>query len=469
MTAMLLPSAISVVLLLIAACAYGAEPPADAKSWWDHVRVMASDANEGRDTGSEGYRRAERYVIGQFEKLGLKPAGEKGYVQRVALHSVELDANKTTVELVRDGKAQRLRFLEEISLTAGTGLPQAIDGPVVLADQAGSDVRGKFVVVPSGGRQAGVAAALAKAGALGIINVDNPRATEPPRWPVAYAKIVRPARPAESSFFNIRVSEELAAKLLQSPASLRIRTQTVEKDLTSDNLIAALPGELDEYVVVSAHLDGYGIGYPVNGDKIYNGAFDDCAYVATLLEFASHLRRSGQKLKRGILFVVVTGEEKGLLGSAYFTAHPTIPKDKLVADLNLDYLRPIFPLRSLTVLALDQSTLGATAKRVAESMGIQAKPDDEPERGLFRRSDQFNFLKIGVPALAFIFGYDKGSAEEKTYRNWYMDRYHKPSDDLDQPIDFEAAMRFNQFFEKLAVEVANAAERPRMMGQVAAF
>ena len=420
---------------------------------------MASDANEGRDTGSEGYRRAERYVVEQFEKLGLKPAGEKGYAQPVALHSVELDAGATTVDLVREGKPERLRFLEEVAITAGVGLPESIEAPVVLADKAGTDVKGKFAVVHAAGR----GPALAKAGALGVLTIDNPRTTEPPRWPVAYAKVVRLAPLAESSFFNIRLSEGAAEKVLRRPASLRIRTKTLTKELVADNLIAALPGEQDEYVVVSAHLDGYGIGYPVNGDRIYNGAFDDCAYVATLLEFAAHLKEGGQKLKRGILFVVVTGEEKGLLGSAYFTAHPTVRKEKLVADINLDYLRPIFPLRALTVLALDQSTLGPVAARVAESMGIRVQPDNEPERGLFRRGDQFNFLKIGVPALAFIFGYEKGSAEEKVYRSWYMDRYHKPSDDLNQPIDFGAAVKFNQFFEKLVVEVANSPGRPRML------
>lgn len=449
-----------IVLLAAATTLAAAAPPPNAQRWWSHVRVMASDANEGRDTGSPGYLRAERYVISQFKRLGLKPAGEKGYTQPVPLHSVELDPQATTIDLVRDGKPQRLRFLDEIAITAVPGLPESIEAPVILADDPNAEVKGKFAAVHSTGR----AAALAKAGAVGVLTIDNPRATEPPRWPVAYAKSVRLTPQPASTFFNIRVSEDTAEKILRSPASLRIKTKILTGDLVSDNLIAALPGETDEYVVVSAHLDGYGIGHPVNGDKIYNGAFDDCAYVATLLEFAAHLRESKQKLKRGILFVVFTGEEKGLLGSAYFTAHPTIPKEKLVADINLDYLRPIFPLRTLTVLALDQSTLASPATRVADSMGIRLQPDKEPERGLYRRSDQFNFIKIGVPSLAFIFGYEKDSPEEKIYRSWYMDRYHKPADDLNQPIDFGAAVKFNQFFEKLVIEIANATERPRMTG-----
>lgn len=453
---------VCLLMALTATLGGGAEPPANAKRWWSHVRVMASDTNEGRDTGSEGYRRAEEYVIGQFQRLGLKPAGEKGFAQPVPLHSVELDPVATTIDVVREGTPKRLRFLEEIAITAATGLPEAIEAPVVLADDPGVDVRGKFAVVHTAGR----AAALAKSGAAGVLTVDNARATEPPRWPVAYAKVVRLAPVAKSTVFAVRISESAAVEVLRAPASLRIRTKIIARELVSDNIIAALPGEIDEYVVVSAHLDGYGIGHPVNGDRIYNGAFDDCAYVSTLIEFAAHLKASRQKLKRGILFVVVTGEEKGLLGSAYFTTHPTIPKEKMVANINLDYLRPIFPLRLLTVLALDQSTLGETARRVAQTMNIRVQADSEPERGLYRRSDQFNFIKIGVPALAFIFGYDKGSAEERIYRAWYMDRYHKPADDLNQPIDFEAAMKFNQFFEKLVIEIANAADRPRMTAPV---
>src|SRR4029077_20035062 len=119
-----------------------------------------------------------------------------------------------------------------------------------------------------------------------------------------------------------------------------------------------------EYVVLSAHLDGYGFGEPIQGDRLYNGAFDDAAYVATLIDLAQKLKESGTKLRRSLLFAVVTGEEKGLLGSRYYTAHPTIPKERMAANLNLDQLRPIFPLKILTMLAADDSTLGDTARQV---------------------------------------------------------------------------------------------------------
>jgi Zn-dependent M28 family amino/carboxypeptidase len=134
-----------------------------------------------------------------------------------------------------------------------------------------------------------------------------------------------------------------------------------------------------------------------------------------------------------------------------------------VADLNLDQLRPIFPLKALTTLALNESTLGDTVRRVAQPMGIKIQADPEPERNLLRRSDHFSFMQIGVPAVNFVFGYEKGSADEKVYRAWYAERYHSPADDLQQPWVPEAAAKFNAFYAALVKEVANAPERPHWL------
>ena len=140
----------------------------------------------------------------------------------------------------------------------------------------------------------------------------------------------------------------------------------------------------NEYVVIAAHLDGYGYGTPVAGDRLYNGALDDAAYVALLIQFADNLKREHRVLKRSVLFCAFTGEEKGLLGSAYFVDHPTVPRKELVADINLDQLRPLFPLKLLTALAIDDTTLGDTARSVGRSMGITVRADREPERALRR-------------------------------------------------------------------------------------
>ena len=248
------------------------------------------------------------------------------------------------------------------------------------------------------------------------------------------------------------------------PATLKAHLVFESRDLQSDNIIAALPGAdpalAKEYVVVSAHLDGYGIGEPWGTDNIYNGSFDDAAYVATLIDMAERLHESGTKLKRSLLFCVVTGEEKGLLGSKYFTAHPTVPREQMVADINLDQLRPIFPLHTLTMLALDESTLGDTVKTVAGAMDIKIQPDPEPGRNLLRRSDHYSFMQIGVPSTGFIFGYVPGTADEAAYREWYARRYHTPLDDLNQPWVPDAAAKFNDFFNRLVATLADAPDRP---------
>jgi Zn-dependent M28 family amino/carboxypeptidase len=214
-------------------------------------------------------------------------------------------------------------------------------------------------------------------------------------------------------------------------------------------------------VVVSAHLDGYGPGEPVDGDAIYNGAFDDAAYVATLIRLAE--QRQGRGFRRSVLFAAFTGEEKGLLGATWFTQHPTTPKTDLAADINLDQLRPLFPLKILTVHAIDDTTLGETARQVAAGMGVQVRPDLEPDRHLVSRADHWPFLKIGVPATGFVFGYDPGTEAERRYREWYRVRYHRPQDDMTQPIDFKAAADFNSFFYRLTQTVADAPERPAFL------
>ncbi len=334
--------------------------------------------------------------------------------------------------------------------------------------------------------------ATARPGIAGVLSVDIATGPEPPRWPVSYSVAMTlagspPTAGAGSGVtfrFNPAFAEllfagsghtyqelmELAAAGKPLPsfvlaATLRAKMKFEAADLASDNILGVLPGSdpglASEYVVISAHLDGYGIGEPWNGDKIYNGAFDDAAYVATLIDFAEKLKANGTRLKRSVLFLVVTAEEKGLLWfRKYFAAHPTVPKERMVANVNLDQLRPIFPLKTLTTLALDESTLGETARQVAGEMGIRIQPDPEPERNLLRRSDHWSMMQIGVPAVGFIFGYEKGTPEEAVYRRWYAERYHSPADDLNQPWLPEAAAKFNEFFGKLVEKVANAAERP---------
>jgi Zn-dependent M28 family amino/carboxypeptidase len=270
-----------------------------------------------------------------------------------------------------------------------------------------------------------------------------------------------------------------------------VELHLTSREYSSPNVLAVLPGSdpklADEYVVVAAHLDGYGFGTPVHGDNLYNGTLDDAAYVALLIQMAddlhvgvvregglheaSYVRGGGSGSvvdkgitlaapKRSILFCAFTGEEKGLLGSSWFTGHPTVPAAQLAADINLDQLRPLFPLKILTAEALTDTTLGETARSVATPMGIELREDREPERGLLRRADQYPFLRIHVPAISFIFGYDPGTDAERRYREWYQVRYHRPQDDLTQPVNFLAAAKFDIFFYRLVETVADTPKRP---------
>jgi len=178
------------------------------------------------------------------------------------------------------------------------------------------------------------------------------------------------------------------------------------------------------------------------------------------MEIASIAKEENLRPRRSILFVAVTGEEKGLLGSKYFTSAPTVPFKNIVADINMDMYLPLFPLKSLTVMGLDESTLGADIRAVAGKAGVDVRPDPEPQRNLFIRSDQYNFIRNGVPALTFKFGYDKDSPEEKLAKDWLRERYHAPSDDLNQPVNKPAAAEYNRIMLDLGMRIANEDTRP---------
>jgi Zn-dependent M28 family amino/carboxypeptidase len=214
----------------------------------------------------------------------------------------------------------------------------------------------------------------------------------------------------------------------------------------------------DQAIVLSAHLDGYGYGEPVRGDRIYNGTLDDAAYVALLIRLAE--RREGRPFRRPILFAAWTGEEKGLLGSRWYVAHPIVPLSRTAGVVNLDQLRPIFPLELMTVHALEDTTLGEDARAVANGLGIAVQNDPEPARNLLRRTDHWPFMQAGVPGVNFVFGYRPGSESERIYRQWYRTGYHKPQDDLDQPMDWKAAADFNSFFYTLVERVADQPRAP---------
>jgi Zn-dependent M28 family amino/carboxypeptidase len=492
---------------------------AAAERWWAHVRFLADDRLEGRLTGSAGYRKAAEYVAAHFKEYGLEPAGTEGYFQPVRFDVQRVHAADSRLALVRAGKVERLDLGEDVLLSARLPQPATLEAPLVFAgyalhlpdagfdDLAAIDCKGKVVVFLNGG-PADIAGALKsharaaqeftkalqEAGAVGAISIPNPSSMDIPWGRMSLAASQPGMRVAEAdlqdthgTFFVATFNPARAEKLFAGSdhhlaellaladagkplprfalaATLRAKVATVAEHVESPNVVGLLRGADPElraqYVVLSAHLDHLGVGEPINGDRIYNGAMDNASGVASLLAIAQELAATGQKPRRSLIFLAVCGEEKGLLGSRFYAAHPTVPRGDLAADLNMDMFLPLFPLHLLTVEGLAESSLGDDARAVGTAMGVEIVADRHPDRNAFIRSDQYNFIRKGVPAVAFSFGAAPGSPEEKTLGDWLSHRYHAPSDDVNQPVDLAAAAKFNKFVLDLALRVADEDARP---------
>ena len=513
---------LAAVVLLVAAAAPAAKDKAKAagKRWWSDIKYLASDKLQGRMTGSPGYLKAAQYVAKKFAKEGLKPAGADGFFQPVQFESHEIDETYSSLALVQDGKTKQLKLGDDAILRpAGEPAPQ-IEAPAEFVgygmsvpeanynDLAGLDLHGKIAVYLSGGpstikdplraHEESLGErwkALRAAGAIGIAVIPNLAEQEIP-WERLAANRGQPSleladaslgrdqgmqidltiNPYKADEFlagsGHSMGEIIAAAKAHQPlphfplaakiqAAINVRRSMVESPNVAGELEGSDPALAKEYVIVSAHLDHLGIGAPVNGDKIYNGAMDNASGVASLIEIAHEFRVNQTRPKRSVIFLAICGEEEGELGSWYFANHPTVPAQSIVADINMDMYLPLFPLQFLQVQGLDESTLGDDVRAVGQAEGVQVIEDEQPEANRFIRSDQYSFVQRGVPALAFKFGFRIGSPEEKTYNDWVHTRYHSPSDDTKQPVDKEAAAKMCHLLYVLADRVADEPGRPR--------
>src|SRR5262249_33476905 len=251
----------------------------------------------------------------------------------------------------------------------------------------------------------------------------------------------------------------------QLTMSIKSRALVTRKDVESANLVAQFTGSdprlKNEYVVLSAQLDHLGIGEPIHGDRIYNGAMDNASGSAVLLDMIAALKKSPRKPKRSLLFLFVTGEEKGLLGSRYFTAHPTVKPGSMIANINIDMFLPIVPLKVLTVYGLAESDRGDAARDAAQALEVEVQADPEPQRNAFIRSDQYNFIRHGIPAIAMGVGFIKGSPEQATFKNWLTQRYHAPSDDTEQPVELATAGKYEEIIRAVVLRAADEVKRPQ--------
>lgn len=491
----------------------------DGARWWSYVEFLASDKLEGRNTGSEGHRKAAEFVAAEFERDGFKAAGEQGYIQPVKFKTLKLDESHSSLALVRSGGEKPIALGEEAMIGARVDPVPAIEAKMVFVgyglrvpetgfdDFAGVDTKGKIAVYISGA-PANLSGALSAhyqsaaerwktlkaAGIVGAISIANPKHMDIP-WSRQAANRSQATMALAAPGFNETEGEKItiawnpayaddlltgtghkfdellalvdAGKALPHfdiPGSIKAKTSIIRGEVLSQNVAAIYPGSdpvlKNEYVVMSAHIDHLGIGEAVNGDTIFNGAMDNAAGVATVLDTAANLKEKKPKVKRSILFLIVTGEEKGLLGSKYFAGNPTVPSKAIVADINTDMFLPLYPLKRLTVYGVDESTLGDDVRAVAQQMGIMVQLDPEPARNSFIRSDQYSFILHGIPALAMKDGYAKDSPEEKIFKTWLTERYHSVTDDLQQPVDKTAAATFDVLAARLLERIANESVKP---------
>lgn len=491
-----------------------------ATQWWDDVKEIGSDANEGRATGSAGHLRAADYVERRFREIGLAPAGDAGaYRQAVPLEEQTIDYSASRAWLIdRSGTERPVALGRDMIVSAGGG-PRAAtsDAPLVFLgygmhlpefghdDFEGVDLRGKIAVVIGGGPAAIPAPVkanqrkertriLERAGAVGLIMLTPPKLVEIPwdrqlllaRQSQMYLSepglrdmpdgfFLASFDPGTSEtlfagsgydFASLAAAADASAPLPKFELGYRLKAEVAAQRrlLTSPNLVAMLAGSdprlAAEYVVLSAHLDHVGIGPEIGGDAIYNGAIDDGSGVASVLDIATKLA-AGPRPKRSILILVVTAEEPGLLGSTYFARYPTVPAKSLVANLNFDTLLPLWPLNEILAQGDGESSLGDNARAVAAKQGLRLVPDPLPHRNSFVRTDQYSFVRAGIPALALKFGFMPGSEAFRLEQEWRANRYHAPSDDIDQPGIMPAeAIRLDDYAVTLTTDIANAASRP---------
>lgn len=484
------------------------------------ITYLADDRLKGRAPGSEGYQMAVDYVIDQLKAKNVKPAGENNtWLQKVRLRkafiknaSLSITGQTSVAVTPRSFIIYPNPVVDTVKVSAGLVFAgYGISEPALgYDDYAGIDVKGKVVIVMRGSPEkfsSSVAAHVmnstqilkvaAEHGAVGVLigsadstarmgNVsrgvysvmDNKGGVAISR--TYYSKQVSVYGSLSYALFNSLVKQS-GKDLQQIPAKLKagqtgsfvinagvnISYRSTYQDILSYNVVGKVEGSdsklKKEYVIHSAHLDHLGVGAPIQGDSIYNGAHDNASGVASVISIAKIYSRIKVKPKRSILFVLMTGEELGDLGSGYFAKYPTVPGKSLVADVNTDMPTIIAPLLSITALGAEHSSLANQVAQAAGYFNLSVEPDPEPAQARFTRSDQYSFVVQGIPALHIKYG--SKTADGKNNLNdivapWRAKYYHKPQDDINGILDFEAGKKYAQLNFLIGYLVAQDTARP---------
>ena len=496
----------------------------DTNTIRSHIAYLADDKLKGRLPGTEGYQMAVDYVIDQYKKIGLLPAGDNnGYIQKLILRKSILN-NSSAVAVLKDkfGNRDSLVFINDFTPVPHPFNQQAaaeghlvfvgygIEIPGGYSDYSNIDVKGKIVVFITGvpdGLPSTLAAHFSSAGnkmntafskgAIGVINAATvsrgvTRTNQAVQLNVALntdktaaygrgftgnLKFVLNGTNAmlRNLFMNSgRNYEQVITGLkkgtsssFELPYSIYTSYNSSHTDFESYNVIGLIPGSdkdlKNEYVVHSAHLDHLGIGRPVNGDSIYNGAHDNASGVASLLEIARVYKSSGAKPRRSVLVAILTGEEMGLLGSSYFADNPTVPKGSIVADVNTDMPTVIAPLLSIVPLGAEHSSLMNNVQVAAKYLGLEVEKDPEPTENRFVRSDQYSFVMNGIPALHIKYGNKSnipGVDMIDFVKKWRAKYYHQSADGMDGIFNFTAAKTYVKLNFLISYSVAQTTKKP---------
>ena len=502
--------------------------PAAAQRIEADVRFLADDKLEGRETGTRGYDLAADYVAKRYAQIGLLPAGDGGtFFQQVPLLKATREQAGAKFEIVRGGRTIALRFKDQYlpaqnynaaahALTApAVFVGQGVHAPELQHDDfAEVDLQDKIAVVFSGAperfdndRRAFYSSsreklrALVERGAVGVVYVNTAADEARQPWSRSSESWDKPGMrlrgadgkgvdtfPQLQAIAYVAASAadlvfadgpQTAAQLFDAaeagtlkpfalPGTITLAGRTRIEPAQSRNVVAKLAGSDvklgAESIVYTAHLDHLGTGAPVKGDRIYNGALDNALGVSIMLEAARELTASKPRPKRSLLFVALTAEEKGLLGAEWFATHPTVPNGALVANINMDMPVLLAPTRDVVPIGVEHSTLQPAMAAAAKETGVALSPDPFPEEVVFVRSDQYAFIRAGIPAVYLDGGVaaaGKGPDPKAALRDFLRNCYHQPCDDVSQPIQYGDAARLARLNARIGVLVGNTAARPR--------
>ncbi|AHJ98030.1 M28 family metallopeptidase [Hymenobacter swuensis] len=494
-----------------------------------YLQAVSSDEMLGRKPFTAGEQRSTQYLADEFKRLGLQPGPNGTYFQPVPLVEITGMPSATlqikgkgqplNLEYKTDFVAFTQREQPEVKVTNS---PLVFAGYGVVApeygwdDYAGLDVKGKTVVVlvndPGNagqdstlfkgramtyyGRWTYKYEEAARHGAAGLLIIHDTQPAAYP-WSVVLSGATSPKlraqtanKGADKCALEGWLTLDAAKKLFQTaglsydqlyaaantrgfrprPLGGLTLTASIQNKLrrqTSRNVLAVLPGTTrpDEYILYSAHWDHFGVGKAIAGDSIYNGAVDNGTGLAALLSIAEAFQKTKEKPQRSLVFLAVTGEEQGLLGSAYYAQHPPFPLNKTVADLNMDMLWPYGPMKDLTVIGYGQSELEDYARAAAKEQNRYLLPDQTPETGMFYRSDHFSFAHVGVPSLYASGGFESRTGGKATIaqqrQNYTATMYHKPADQFDPSWDLSGIAQDAQLYFRVGQRLASETTFPK--------